>query len=325
MKSILVYLLLLLLLFGCSNNSNKIKMSGNFVEFSTIVNISIYDIVESDREDVKQLLKSVQSVFAKFDTLYNPNKSYSKLNNLNRLEPNKYHKIPDCYKTIIYSSREIYSNTEGNFDPAIEMVSNLWKFDADSLPELPDSDQLSFVVSSSGLSNIEFKEDSLKFLTEQVKFGFGAIAKGLAVDSAAAYLDRAGYHSYIIDAGGDLTISRGELRTIGLRDPRDRGVISDTLKIEGRSIATSGDYEKFFIKDGKRYCHILNPKTGISDSDLISVSVLSDKAYLSDALATSIFVMGYDDGKAYILKNGIDAIIMREKDGKVEKEYFGIY
>ncbi|PID28149.1 MAG: hypothetical protein CR982_04620 [Candidatus Cloacimonadota bacterium] len=322
MKSIkFIFILLLLILFGCSKN--KVKISGSFVEFSTVVNISIYDIDESSEQEVKDIFSSVRSIFAEFDTLYNPTKFYSKLYKFNNLETGKFHKIPNEFNSIIESSLNINRLTLGAFDPAIESVSNLWKFNADSVPTLPELDQLNYVVSRSGLKNIEFKEDSLKFLYSYSKFGFGGIAKGLAVDSAASFLENSGYNSYIIDAGGDLTISRGALRTIGLRDPRNRGVISDTLKLSGVSIATSGDYEKFFIDEGKRYCHILNPLTGMSDSDLISVSVVSEKAYFSDALATAIFVMGYDIGKKFIKDNSIKAIIMFEDDNKVKKEYFG--
>ncbi|MBN1968310.1 MAG: FAD:protein FMN transferase [Candidatus Delongbacteria bacterium] len=321
MLRLLVFFILFFLI-SCTDVEEKFKYKADFIEFSTKVNITLYDVPTSGKNDVENAISQVREIFAYYDTLMNPGKEYSVLYKFNRKEPGKFYKIPEGMRNIIDESMRINKISDGAFDVAINQLVELWKFDADSVPEIPDADQLAYLVERSGSDKIIVKNDSLKFLTEEADLGFGAIAKGMAVDSASQYLVSKGLNNFIIEAGGDLKISDGAIRTIGVQHPRERNQLIDTLKVKNSSIATSGDYEKYFISDGVRYCHIINPKIGMSSSDLISVTILSDKAYLSDSYATAVFVLGLDKGREFIVKNNLKGILcFLDEESNVVKEY----
>jgi len=114
--------------------------------------------------------------------------------------------------------------------------------------------------------------------------------------------------------------SKDKKRVIGIKHPRNPNILLDTLYIKEGAVATSGDYEKFLITDKKkRYSHILNPYTGIDESDCASVTIIGDKTYLADGYATAVYAMGSIKGKEFMEKNGISGIIVTKKDDKIDR------
>jgi thiamine biosynthesis lipoprotein len=168
---------------------------------------------------------------------------------------------------------------------------------------LPSEEEINKALESVGMEKISFNdsENVVEFKTSGMSIDLGGIAKGYALDSAVRKLKLSGINNCLINAGGQvyaLGDNYGKAWKVAIKNPRGKG-IADYLEIKNSSVATSGDYEQYFIRDAKRYSHIMNPKTGYpADSGIISVTVISPSALVSDALSTSIFVMGKDKGKA---------------------------
>jgi len=201
--------------------------------------------------------------------------------------------------------------TNGAFDPSIGIISRQWnRF---KKPILPDSNRIKRLISLVDYRKILIKGDTLLPGKGQV-IDLGGIAKGYALDTAIAIMKSFGIRSGLVNAGGDIKLLGKKYRKsewmIGLQDPRDKESIIDTLKIHSCTVATSGDYERYFIIDGKRYHHLLDPKTGFPSRGCMSVTVISKNGELADGLATAIFIMGPTKGKNFMEKNNIRGIII---------------
>jgi thiamine biosynthesis lipoprotein len=148
----------------------------------------------------------------------------------------------------------------------------------------------------------------------------GGIAKGYAVDRAFELLKGLGYRNLVVNAGGDLRVGGSKPDgpwSIGIQHPRDPEKILARISVSDTAVATSGDYEKFFIHQGKRYHHILNPKDGFPAEGCQSVTILAKDAATADALATAIFVLGPEKGYALCQRlEGVDCLII-DKEGNI--------
>ena len=203
--------------------------------------------------------------------------------------------------------------TEGAFDITFSSVGMLWDFRKGIVPS-PEAIQE--IISRVNYKNIRLDKakHTIRMTRKGMSIGLGGIGKGYAVDRAISILSDHGFHNAMVMAGGD-TVIRGkkgdEPWTVGLRDPRHKDRILAVLPLEDIAISTSGDYERFFVLDGIRYHHILNPKTGYPARASTSVTILAPEASTSDPLATAIFVMGPTRGMELINRiQDVEAIII---------------
>lgn len=220
---------------------------------------------------------------------------------------------------LIKRSKKVSKLTKGSFDISVACLSNIWKFDS-SFMKLPDSSLLQAYKDLINYKNILlFESDTSVFLKKpEMKIGFGAIGKGYAADKAKEIMKKMGIENGIVNAAGDINawgISHDSSRwQIGIINPLKKDEVISYLKIDNMAIVTSGNYEKFIEIEGKRYSHIINPKTAWPANGLASVSILSASAELSDAMATAVFVMGAEKGLEMINKiKNIEAIIFTDK------------
>jgi thiamine biosynthesis lipoprotein len=222
---------------------------------------------------------------------------------------------------LIERSIAISKLTDGAFDISYASMDKIWKFDG-SMKTMPSEKEINESVSKVGFQNILLdKENKTVFLKlKGMKIGFGAIGKGYAADKAKALLISKGVMAGIINASGDMNTwgkqPNGDDWKVAITNPLNKNNTFALLPISNSAIVTSGDYEKYVNFNGKRYSHIIDPRTGYPASDIISVSVFAPKAELADALATSVFVMGTEIGLNRInqLKN-IECIIIDSKGG----------
>ncbi len=305
---VLTYLVPLILLASCSKE-DKLKMSSSFVEFTTDVKLTLYNVYEKDSSKVADVMSSSKAVFEYFNSEMNPYVKSSSINSLNSLEPGKRAEIPDALKEIMRISLNLYRYTDRYFNVAVLPVVELWGFYSGASPKKPDDNDIKELLKISDMDCYEFTQDSVLKKDARCRIGLGGIAKGYAVDSVAAHLISRGFNDFIIEAGGDLIVRASEPKKIGIKHPREDNGMIDTLYVSNGAVATSGDYEKYIVEDGVRYCHIINPYTGYGVSDMLSVTVISDKAYMSDAFATAAFAMGREKAEYIIRKNGLSAII----------------
>lgn len=191
--------------------------------------------------------------------------------------------------------------TDGAFDISYASMDKIWRFDG-TMTEMPSAEEIKASVAKVGFKNIIVnKEQSTVFLKlSGMKIGFGAIGKGYAADKAKALLLGKGVSGGIINASGDMNTwgkqAKGEEWKIAITNPMDKNKVFAILPLQEGAVVTSGNYEKFVSFEGKRYTHIIDPRSGYPSSGIISASVFAPSAELADALATSVFVMGIEVG-----------------------------
>jgi len=213
----------------------------------------------------------------------------------------------------IKQAKEYTLKTDGAFDITVGPLLELWGFNSRNF-SIPDKNKIQAALKSVGSDKISL--DPMKNLVEfkkpGVKIDLGAIAKGYALDSIAVKLKENGIKDCLVNAGGQVLAlgdKFGKPWRISLKDPGKEG-LSQTLELKNQSASTSADYEQFFEKDGKRYGHIINPKTGypVETGATKAFTVISESATEADALSTAIFVLGKDK-KEELLSKFPNAII----------------
>lgn len=191
--------------------------------------------------------------------------------------------------------------TNGAFDVSIAAMDKLWLYDG-SMTEMPASTEIMKSVENVGYEHILLDSiNSTIFLARKgMKIGFGSIGKGYAADKCREFLIAAGVTGGIVNASGDLSTWGQQLHqkawTVGINNPFKTRRILKVLKMNSGSVATSGSYEKYAEIDGKRYSHIINPKTGYPSTGLTSVTIIGPTAEFANALSTSIMVIGMEYG-----------------------------
>ena len=223
---------------------------------------------------------------------------------------------------LIERSISISKLTGGAFDISYASMDTLWKFD-DSLKIMPSEEVVKHSVAKVGFENIILNTSSRTVFLKLkgMKIGFGAIGKGYAADRAKKILKDQGVCAGIINASGDMntwgTQVDGSDWKVGIKNPLNKNKIFAMMPVSNGAVVTSGNYEKYVQLDGKRYSHIINPKTGYPSSGIVSASVFASKAELADALATSVFVMGVDVGLDFIEQlKGVECILV-DDSGKI--------
>ena len=271
--------------------------------FGTSIKKTFYCDDEQEREKMSEQLDKVLIDLDDRISYRNPesevafcNRSYV-IDGLTKLSPD----------ILGYLKREleISKETDGAFSPCILPVTVLWGIE-DGKEDIPGDDEIAKALEHIDPSDITVEKDGVVFHDTGMMIDFGAAGKGAAADLVMKELSDSKINGAVVSIGGTVAVygekGTGKMWHIGIRDPR--GDIDDVLgvvDVPGYSVvSTSGDYEKYFEKDGKRYHHIMDPETGApADSGLISVTVISPDGFLSDAMSTACFVMGLKDGMAY--------------------------
>lgn len=229
---------------------------------------------------------------------WDPNTQTSEINRNAGIQP--VHVDRELYD-LIERSIAISKLTDGAFDISYAAMDRIWKFDG-SMSTMPTEEEIRASVSKVGFQNIQLDKDNRTVFLKYpgMKIGFGAIGKGYAADKAKALLISKGVPGGIINASGDMNTwgkqPDGKEWTVAIVNPLNKNKVFALLPIKEGSVVTSGNYEKFVTFNGKRYSHIIDPRTGYPASGIISVTVFAPKAELADALATSVFVMGTQTG-----------------------------
>jgi len=204
-------------------------------------------------------------------------------------------RLPDEVAGLLTLALQVKQQSGGAFDPALGKLNLLWGFSLDPPPTSPpDPDAIKAAIPPTRC--IGKRGNQWLRLDARCLLDFGAIAKGYAIDRGIAVLRKHGISNAIINAGGDIRLigSHGQKPwRIGIRHPRNRNDVIASLELHGDvSIVTSGDYERFFIDNGKRYHHLINPKTGWPANDTQSATIIADSAALADAWSTALFIQG---------------------------------
>ncbi len=223
---------------------------------------------------------------------------------------------------LIERSKGISTLTDGAFDISYASMDPIWKFDG-SMRQMPAEEEVKAAVAKVGYQHIVLnpKDTSVYLPVGGMKIGFGAIGKGYAADQAKALLQARGAPAGIINASGDMntwgTQPNGQAWKVAIVNPLNKNKVFALMPISNGAVVTSGNYEKYVLFNGKRYTHIIDPRTGYPSSGIISATVFAPKAELADALATSIFVMGLEAGIDRINQLPNIECILIDEQGKV--------
>ncbi len=225
---------------------------------------------------------------------------------------------------LIERSKKISEITDGAFDISYASMDNIWKFDG-TMKREPSEAEIQRSISKIGHEKILIDSDkSTVYLTEPgMRIGFGAIGKGYAADRAKELLVSKQVKGGIINASGDLTTwgtkATGDKWLVGIANPLSKDKVFSWLPVIESSVATSGNYEKYIIFNGKKYSHIIDPRTGYPTEGITSVSVFAKNAELCDALATAVFIMGRDSGIHLINQiDGVEVVVV-DSENKLHK------
>jgi thiamine biosynthesis lipoprotein len=234
------------------------------------------------------------------------------------------HAVPVSVETreVLRTARQVSEWTNGRFDVTFGALSGLWKFDhQDKDNTIPDRREILARLPLINYRDLEVDDRAgTAFLKRKgMRANLGGIGKGYAVDRAVDILRRSGLRDFMIQAGGDMYVAgqRGDRPwRLGIRDPRGPADKSFAmLELTDGTFSTSGDYERFFMKDGRRYHHILDLSVGEPARACRSVTLVTDRAIIADALAKGVFVLGPDAGMSLIERTpGVQGVIVSAKN-----------
>lgn len=279
-----------------------------------IMGTNIYVEVWAETPVQGQLaLKIVMAEMERINQLMSPYIETSELSLINASAGKHAMVIGDEMFELLDKSIKISALSKGAFDITFASVGYLYNYKDN---KRPDEATIASLLDAVNYKHIVLdKENKTVFFTnEKVKIDLGGIAKGHAVDNSISLLERMGIKHGLVTAGGDTRLigdRRGKPWIVGIRDPRNKDKQAVVMPLQNSAMSTSGDYERYFEEDGKRYHHILLPKTGKSTYDVQSVSIIGPSSTFNDALSTAVFVMGLREGLGMINRiDGYDAVVM---------------
>lgn len=310
---------LLLLLSACSKD-RYLEYKHTIFAFGTLIEITLYDTTEAT---ANKAFDQLAHDFHDYHASWTPWEA-SDLSRINTLiEAGRKVSVPPSVLPLITSSRELYRKSDGLFNPAIGRLINLWRMHRHDEPGISPPDDVrikNLLQQNPQMTDLHIDGTWLESSNPAVQLSLGAFAKGYAIDLALHYLQSQGIANAVINAGGDLrVIGRHGQRPwrIGIHHPREDGVIAWLDTEANESIFTSGDYERYYVYDGRRYHHILDPRTGYPVTGTRSVTVIHDNAGSADAAATALFVAGPERWHEIARSMGIKYVMLIDSEGHI--------
>lgn len=328
----------MLLFTGCGNitdadtsTTGNQPISISSIKLNTAVQITIYDSQD------KALLDDCLALCDKYELIFSRTNEKSELYKLNHRKDvsdgdfstdgqttpypvsgtaDTWH-ISEDLAALLSEGLDITKESDGAFDIAIAPLTSLWDFTAED-PRVPDDAAIQKALPLCSSDGVTIDGQDITLPSDDIQFDVGAIAKGYIADRLKDFLMKKGVKSAIINLGGNVLCigskPDGTPFKIGIQKPfADRNETEAVMDITGKSVVSSGIYERCFKQDGKLYHHILNPQTGYPyDNGLISVTIISDQSVDGDALSTTCFALGLEDGLKFAEKKGVQAVFITE-------------
>ena len=277
------------------------------IAMGTILTQKVYgDLAAKDIEKIKAAVDSL-------DDAISWRKEASYIAKLNKGET-----VNSAYlRELVSQCSEVSALSGGVFDVTVGGVSQLWSIGEEN-ERIPTDEEIKAELLNVGYGKIRFGGETIS-LPEDVKLDLGAVGKGAACDMIKTYLDMSSAKGAIVSVGGSILAwgdynKAGDKWQIAVAHPRNEGEYLGIISLDEGFVSTSGDYERYFEKDGRRYHHILDATTGYpAETDTISVTVICDSGALADALSTACFILGREKSEAILEKYGASAIFV-DKD-----------
>ena len=311
MKKICLILIFIILIntTGCTMDNPHAVHSSEGICFNTYISIKLYGCGSKD------LAKEAVDLCREYEAIFSRTLKESHLYELNETGYYEFgnDKEEELY-SIISSSLRYCELTDGSLDITVEPLTSLWNFSGEDR-NVPDADKINYASDRVNYKLIEIDEEQVAL--NGARLDLGAVAKGYVADRVKEYLISKGVTSAMINLGGNILCIGNKPGdkdfVVGIKKPFSEDVCL-ALKIDDLSVVTSGTYERYFEENGKRYHHILNPKTGMPcDNGILSVTIISEESFVGDCLSTGCFVMGIEDSMELVSElEGVYAIFIDE-------------
>lgn len=309
-KIIYLFLLLSVFAFGQVTHKRKLNMLGSPFEMTVVAKDTIQANVYIDMAVAE--VKRIENLISDWI----PTTQISQVNKNAGIAPVKVDK--EVYD-LVERSIKVSQLTSGAFDISYASMDKIWKFDG-SMKAMPSPEAIKQSVARIGYQKIVLdpKSQTIYLKDKGMKLGLGGIGQGFIADKIKDLLQSKGCTSGIVNVSGDINAwgyqTTGKPWTVAIVNPMNKSKVFATFPLENSAVETSGSYEKFVVFDGKRYSHIIDPRTGVPAQGVVSVSVFAKQTEIADALATGIFVLGVDVGLDLINQlKGIGCIIVDDR------------
>ncbi|CAC9526876.1 FAD:protein FMN transferase (EC 2.7.1.180) [uncultured Gammaproteobacteria bacterium] len=291
-----------MLLGGCEKSEKINAITGSTMGTTWTVKTIGSHIISQQVVDAR--LVTINQIFSTWN-------AKSELSLFNKKPIQQWIPVSDELFYVLKKSKEIYQQTHGYFDPGIGRLIDIWGFGVNKIEQKPNRHQVQKSLYNSSIRYLMLKGGVNKAIkkTRDIHIDLSAIAKGYAVDEIAKLLNS---KNYLVEIGGEVRSRgkhNGKLWMLGIEQPNNP--IPIPIKSNNQSIATSGNYRNYFIWEGQRYMHILNPNTGLpANSDLASVSVLHPQTMIADAYATAMMAMGSKKATALAKRLNLSVVLI---------------
>ena len=291
----------------------------------TVVQIKVsIDPAKYGKARAKDAISKAFDEIKRIEDIYSVYKDTSEISRINKLRKNERLQITEGVFNLIHKTLDYSERTDGAFDITVKPLVDLWGR-ARKANKPPDEYELKRVLGRVGYKNVVLDEvaRTIHFKKEGMSIDLGGAAKGYATDRATRVLEENGIDNALVNSGGDMYClgkrTAHELWKVGVQHPRDRNRLFLEIRLRDKAIDTSGDYERYFVIDGKRYSHIIDPRIGYPIGDnVVSASVIAADSTTSDILATAMCILG-EKGFGIIKSEsgGIDAVLVTEDAGRL--------
>lgn len=284
---------------------------------------TVYNITYASEDNLKT---AIEAELKRFDHSLSPFNEQSIISQINR---NEEVTVDTLFRNCFNLSMTISQETHGAFDITVAPLVNAWGFGFKK-GDFPDSTKIDSLKQIIGYQKVKLENNQISKLDERMMLDCSAVAKGYAVDVIAQLLERKGIMDYMVDIGGEVVVKgknpKKELWRIGINKPVDDSLsvnqdLQNILALSDVGIATSGNYRNFYYKNGKKYAHTIDPRTGYPvQHNILSSTVIAQNCMTADALATSFMVMGLEEAQAFLQTHpGIEVFfIYSDEQGKLQ-------
>lgn len=310
---ILISIVLLFCLISCTSKPEYKVIEGQAQGTTFRINYE-----DSYQKDLSMPIDSIFKMIDKSMSLWDSTSLISKVNN------NLSYETLDTHFIKVFKAAEITSlSTNGYFDISVGPLVKAWGFSIKKGLPAPNESQIDSLKKLIGFEKVKMVENKIVKLNPQSQIDFNAIAQGYTVDVIADFLMSKGIVNYLVEVGGEVRgkgkNKEGLTWKVGIEKPQDERAIQVVVKLDGKSLATSGSYRKFFEKDGKKYSHAIDPHTGFPVThNLLSISVIAENCMKADAFATAFLVMGLEKTKQLAKKENLDYFAIYEDSGEIK-------
>lgn len=329
-------LVLALVLSSCGTKTNQESNSTEdhftFFEGKTMgtkYHIKVYDSIVPQQDQIDSVLALIDTALS----TYNPHSYISRFNagaDSASLDSFQY-EMKDMFNSVVNLSARIYRSSQGAFDPSAARLFNYWGFGENGPQRLTDTTELHLALASKGMSSVVpavvGSKDGAPIILKKVSFNFNAIAKGYGVDELASFLSSLGCKNYMVEIGGEVycagTKPDGKPFSIGINTPKEGASTksyTSIVDVSNAALATSGNYRNFYVKDGKKYSHTIDPRSGYPvENNVLSASILAPDCATADAWATACMVLGVDSSIHIINQiQDVDVYILYDVNGELK-------